>query len=178
AERLDPRSAIIKTAAGMIYAHARQFDRALAECRRALELDPTLVQAHRVMRWIYQAMGRYDEAFAAYQKEKQSSGAVEGEWPVILAQLQAIGGRRAEAVATLKQGIATLSPIREGDFQPFEVAVAYELLGDRDRALEWLGKSEAVKSINFNFVLVEPRLESIRSDPRFAELVKKTGFQD
>jgi hypothetical protein len=44
--------------------------------------------------------------------------------------------------------------------------------------LEWLAKSEAVKSINFNFVLVEPRLESIRSDPRFAELVKKAGFRD
>jgi serine/threonine protein kinase/tetratricopeptide (TPR) repeat protein len=178
AERLDPRSAIIKVAVGLNYAYSRQLDRGLDECRRALELDPTSLQAHRMMRWIYQAMGRYDEAFAAYQNEKRSSGAVEGEWPVILAQLQAIGGRREEAVATLKQGIATLSPIREGDFQPFEVAVAYVLLGDRDRALEWLAKSEAVKSINFNFALVEPRLESIRSDPRFAELVKKAGFRD
>jgi serine/threonine protein kinase/tetratricopeptide (TPR) repeat protein len=176
AGRLDPRSAIIKAAAGMIYAHARQFDPALAECRRALELDPMLVQAHRLMRWVYQAMGRYDDALAAYQKEKWASGDAEIEWPLVLAQLQAIGGRREEALLTLKQGIATLTPSHEGDFQPFEIAVAYELLGDRGRALEWLAKSGAVKSTNFNFVLVEPRLASIQSDPRFIALVKKAGL--
>jgi tetratricopeptide (TPR) repeat protein len=176
AERLDPRSAIIKTAAGLIYAHVRQFDLALAECRRALELDPMLIQAHTVMRWVYQAMGRYDDAFAAYQKEKRASGDAEGEWPVILAQLQAIGGRREEAQVMLKQGITAVKHIREGDFRPYEIAVSYEMLGDRDRALEWLAKSETVRSINFNFALVEPRLDGIRSDPRFITLVKKAGL--
>jgi len=176
AERLDPRSAIIKTAAGLIYAHARQFDHALAECSRALELDPTLVQAHTVMRWVYQAIGRYDDASTAYQKEKRASGDAEGEWPVILAQLQAIGGRREEAQVTLKQGITSTKNIREGDFRPYEIAVSYEMLGDRDRALEWLAKSETVRSINFNFALVEPRLDSLRSDPRFIRLVKKAGL--
>jgi len=175
AERLDPRSAIIKSAAGMIYAQARQFDRALDECRRALELNPSLFQAHRIMRWIYQTIGRYDDAFAAYLKERESSG--EGDWRFVLAQLQAVGGRREEARVILKQAVAALPALRDGDFRPFEIAVTFELLGDRDQALEWLAKSEAVKSANFNFVLVEPRLESIRSDPRFAELVKKAGFR-
>jgi serine/threonine protein kinase/TolB-like protein len=178
AERLDPRSAIIKAAAGMIYAYARQFDLGLDECRRALELDPALFQAHRIMRWIYQAMGRYDDAFAAYRKEKGFSDDAEGDWPVILAQLQAIGGKREEALGALKQAIAALLVIREGDYQPFEIAVAYALLGDRDRSLEWLAKSEAVRSYNFNFVLVDPRLDSVRSDPRFDQLVRKVGFLD
>src|SRR5215468_3823310 len=136
AERLDPRSAIIKAAAGMNYAYARQFDRGLDECRRALELDPALFQAHRIMRWIYQSLGRYDDAFAAYQKEKRSYGDSEGDWPAILAQLQAIDGRREEALLTLKREIAAASRIREGDFRPFEIAVTYAMLGDHDRALE------------------------------------------
>src|SRR5262245_12925214 len=160
----------------MNYAYARQFDRALDECRRALELDPTLFQAHRIMRWVYQSMGRYDDAFAAYQKEKRATGDIEGEWPVILAQLQAIGGRREEALQTLNKEIAALSVIRENDFQSFEIAIAYELLGARDRALVWLAKSETARATNFNFVLVEPRLASIQSDPRFIELVKKAGL--
>src|SRR5215475_5133469 len=109
AKRLDPRSAIIKSASGMIYAYARQFDRALDECRRALELDPTLFQAHRIMRWIYQSLGRYDDAFAANQKEKRFDANPEVDWPHILAQLQAIGGRRKEALLNLKQAIASTS---------------------------------------------------------------------
>jgi serine/threonine protein kinase/tetratricopeptide (TPR) repeat protein len=178
AERLDPRSAIIKAAAGMNYAYARRFDRALDECRRALELNPEMFQAHRIMRWVYQAMGRYDDAFAAYLKEKEFSDVTEEEWLVVLAQLQALGGRREEAQVILKQGIATMKQIGEGDFRTFEIAIAYELLGDRDRALEWLAKSEAVRTTNFNYVLVEPRLDSIRSDPRFIRLVKKAGLLD
>lgn len=177
AERLDPRSAIVKAAAGMTYVYARRFDLRLDECRRALELDPALFQAHRIMRWIYQSLGLYDDAFAAYQKEKGFSDAG-GDWPVILAQLHAIGGKREGARATLKQGIAALPIIREGDYQPFEIAVAYALIGDRDQSLEWLAKSEAVRSYNFNFVLVDPRLDNIRSDPRFDRLVRKAGFQD
>ncbi|MCG3159367.1 MAG: Serine/threonine-protein kinase PknD [Acidobacteria bacterium] len=177
AERLDPRSAIVKAAAGMTYVYARRFDLGLDECRRALELDPALFQAHRIMRWIYQSLGLYDDAFAAYQKEKEFSDAG-GDWPVILAQLHAIGGKREGARATLKQGIAALPIIREGDYQPFEIAVAYALIGDRDQSLEWLAKSEAVRSYNFNFVLVDPRLDNIRSDPRFDRLVRKAGFQD
>lgn len=129
------------------------------------------------MPWIYQSLGLYDDAFAAYQKEKGFSDAG-GDWPVILAQLHAIGGKREGARATLKQGIAALPIIREGDYQPFEIAVAYALIGDRDQSLEWLAKSEAVRSYNFNFVLVDPRLDNIRSDPRFDRLVRKAGFQD
>jgi TolB-like protein/Tfp pilus assembly protein PilF len=176
AERLDPRSAIIKAAAGMNYAYARRFDQALDECRRALELNPTMFQAHRIMRWVYQAMGRYDDAFTAYLKEKEFSDVTEEEWLVVLAQLQAIGGRREEAQVILKRGISTMKHIREGDFRTFEIAIAYELLGDRDRTLEWLAKSEAVRATNFNYVLVEPRLDGIRSDPRFIRLVKNAGL--
>jgi len=128
------------------------------------------------MRWTYESMGRYNDALAAHLKEKRDRGDPEGEWPEILAQLQAIGGRREEALLSLKKAIATFSPIREGDYHPFEIAIAYELLGDRERALEWLAKSEAARSTNFNFVLVDPRLASIQSDPRFIELVKKAGL--
>jgi Tol biopolymer transport system component/Tfp pilus assembly protein PilF len=178
AEQLNPQSAIIKTAAGMIYFYARRFDRALNECRRALELDPGLVQAHRVIRWTYQAAGRYDDALAAYQKEKSFSGDAGKDWPVILAQLQAVGGKRQEALLNLKKSVAALPALRQGDFQPFQIAVAYALLGDRDQALGWLAKAEAVRAHNFNYVLVDPLLDNLRSDPRFVRLVKKAGLQD
>jgi TolB-like protein/Tfp pilus assembly protein PilF len=178
AEQLNPQSAIIITAAGMIYFNARQFDRALDECRRALELDPGLVQAHRLVRWVHQATGRYDDALAAYQKEKSFWGDTGTDWPVILAQLQAVGGKRQEALLNLKKSAAALPALRQGDFQPFQIAVAYALLGERDQALSWLAKAEAIRSASFNYALVDPLLDNLRSDPRFAALMKKAGFQD
>src|SRR5581483_3282273 len=92
ARQLDPHSAIICSASGMTLFYARQYEPALEECRRALEFDPGLVPAHRVVRWIAEARGRADEAFAAYQQEKSFSGDAGRDWPVILAQIRAVGG--------------------------------------------------------------------------------------
>ncbi|MGH9848074.1 MAG: tetratricopeptide repeat protein, partial [Blastocatellia bacterium] len=167
AEQLDPRSAIIKSAAGMLHYYARRDDEALELTRHALELDPGLVPGHRVSRWIFQTRRQYDEAMAAYVKEKSFSGAADQEWPAILAQVEASGNRLDAARAAVK---------RDGGFLCYEVAVAFAALPDADPALAWLAKSEAAKEYSFNFVQVDPRLDLVRNDPRFAELVRKAGF--
>ena len=176
AEQLDPRSPIVKTAAGLVWFYARNYEQALAECRRALELDPGLVPAHRVRRWIYQAQGRYDEALAAYQQEKSFSGFTGSEWPAILAQLQALGGRRDEALTTLTRGLTTTAGRYEAESLPFEVALAYALIGNHDQALRWMNRAEATKAYVFNFAQVDPRLDPLRADPRFAALLRKAGM--
>ena len=176
AEQLDPRSPIVKTAVGLVWFYARDYNQALAECRRALELDPGLVPAHRVIRWIHQAQGRYDEALGAYQQEKSFSGFSGREWPAILAQIQAIGGRRDEALTTLTRGLATQEGRREAEALPFEVALAYALIGDHDQALRWMERAEATKAYVFNFAQVDPRLDELRTDPRFVELLRKAGL--
>ncbi len=167
AEQLDPRSAIIKSAAGMLFYYARRYDEALELTRQALELDPGLVPGHRVSRWIFQTRRHYDEAMAAYVKEKSFSGAADQEWPAILAQVEASGNRLDAARAAVK---------RDAGFLCYEVAVVFAMLPDADPALVWLAKSEAAKEYSFNFVLVDPRLDLVRNDPRFAELVRKAGF--
>ncbi|HWQ33697.1 MAG TPA: protein kinase [Blastocatellia bacterium] len=176
AEQLDPRSPIVKTAVALVWFYAREYEQALEACRRALELDPGLVPAHRVMRWIHQAQGRYDEALAAYQQEKSFSGFSGHEWPAILAQIQAIGGRRDEALTTLTRGLATPEGRREADNLPFEVALAYALIGNHDQALRWMERAEATKAYVFNFAQADPRLDKLRTDPRFTDLLRKAGL--
>jgi Tol biopolymer transport system component/serine/threonine protein kinase/tetratricopeptide (TPR) repeat protein len=179
AQQLDPRAPIIYSAAGMVYLYARQYDQALDECRKGLELDAGLGPAYRVMREVYQAMGRYDEAYAAHQKDLSFSGGQPSKWPAILAQINAVGGRREAARAALQQALAAPAERRETGFMTYEIAVAYALLDDRDQALAWLAKAEAIKghgAHGFAFAMVDPRLDSVRSDPRFAELWKKAGL--
>jgi serine/threonine protein kinase/TolB-like protein/lipoprotein NlpI len=173
AEQLDPRSAIIKSAVGMLRYYARRYDDALEWTRQALELDPGLVPGHRVSRWIFQTQGRYEDAMAAYVKEKSFSGAAGQEWPAILAQVEAAGNHPDQARAAVK---------RDSGFLCYGVAVAYAMLAgapgteDADQAFLWLAKSEAAREYSFNFMQVDPLLDKLRSDARFAELVRKAGF--
>jgi len=178
AERLDPRSAIIKAAAGMLLFYAREYEAALDKTRQALDLDPGLIPAHRVSRWIYQTIGRYEEALAAYQNEKSFSGAANEEWPVPLAQIQASGGRLAEAQAAIKRGVQSPLVKRNPEVLSLGIAQAYALMGERDQALSWLAKAEAARAPGFAFVLVDPLLDNLRADPRFVGLLKKAKLQN
>ncbi|HKQ75995.1 MAG TPA: protein kinase [Blastocatellia bacterium] len=178
AERVDPRSAIIRTASGMIEFYARDYEEALDKTRQALELDPGLLPAHRLLRLIYQAEGRYEEALAAYKNEKTFSGASSEDWPVPLAQLQASGGKLAEAQASIKRAVNSTLVKRRPESLSYAIAVAYALMGERDQGLSWLAKAEAYKSPGFIYALVDPQLDNLRSDPRFTQLMKKARFQN
>ncbi len=173
AQQLDPRSAIIHSASGMIYYYGRRYTEALADCRHALELDIGLIPAHRVMRWTYQMLGHYDAALQAYQQEKGFSGDEEIEWPMILAQVQAGGGKKEEARQTIQKAAATRRERRAMEALPYETAVAYAMAGELDAAFTWLAKAEATRAHGFNFLQIDPRLDTLRADPRFAELAKK-----
>jgi tetratricopeptide (TPR) repeat protein len=175
AKHLDPRSAIVYSASGMLLYYARRYEEAIDECRQALELDAGLVPAYKVMRWVYQATGRYDEALAAYQQEKGFSGAGDKEWPVILAQVQALANRD-QSEASLKQGVLEALANRDSDFLTYEIANAYAMLGNRHEALKWLARAEAVKEHGFNFVMVNPLFDSLRRDARLTALIDKAGL--
>ncbi|MGH9753650.1 MAG: protein kinase domain-containing protein [Blastocatellia bacterium] len=178
AELLDQRSAIIKAAAGTVLFYAREYDGAIDKTRQSLELDPGLIPAHRLLRWIYQATERYEEALAAYQNEKSFSGAAGEEWPIFLAQIQAAGGRLAEAQASIKRGMNSPFVKHYPDAMSYHIAVAYALMGERNQAFSWLARAEATKSPGFAFALVDPLLDNLRSDPHFVELIKKAKFQN
>jgi Tol biopolymer transport system component/serine/threonine protein kinase/Tfp pilus assembly protein PilF len=173
AAQLDPRSAIIYSAIATVYFYSHQYEQAVEQGNKALEIDSGLVPAHRVLRWTYGAMNRYDDAFKAYISEKGYSGDSEFEWPVIVAQLEAIGGKREEAQAALKRGFNSPAFKRGANYMYYEIAVIYALLNDQDQAIVWLGKAEANKTYLFNFAPVDPRLDNLRSDARFNELLKK-----
>ncbi|MEW6208016.1 MAG: protein kinase [Acidobacteriota bacterium] len=173
AENLDPRSSIIKAAIGMIYHYARRRDEALEACRRATEIDPGMVPAHRVARWIHQSAGDYDGAMAAYQKEYSfSGGGDEPGWKVIRAQIEALRDRE-EARALLKRALSIPNLTRGADFLTYEIAVAFALMGERDEALRWLARAEAIKAHSFNFAAVDPRLDTVRADARFENLASR-----
>jgi tetratricopeptide (TPR) repeat protein len=173
AMELEPRSAIVHSAAGLVYYYARRYDEAISFCRKSLEINVGFVPAHKQMRVIYEAAGNFEEAQNAYQKERIFVGNTDEKepgWLMITAQVQAVGGKRDEALANLKR-VEESSYIKNNPkAYADEIAIAYALLGETEKSLEWLEKGKNAFSHSYNFASVEPRYDKIRTDARFIEL--------
>jgi serine/threonine protein kinase/tetratricopeptide (TPR) repeat protein len=174
AEQLDPRSPIAKTAVCSAYFYAKQFEQALAQCDKALELNEGFVPAHKIKRWTYQALGNHEAALNTYRKEySYSGGNNEPGWMILKTQVDALGGDRKKALEQLNQALD--APEVKNNHLAFaeEIALAFNALGEKEKALEWLEKAEIAGNHGFNFHGVDPRLANLQNEPRFQTLSKK-----
>jgi TolB-like protein/Tfp pilus assembly protein PilF/tRNA A-37 threonylcarbamoyl transferase component Bud32 len=172
---LEPRSAIIQTAAGLVYFYARKYDDALATAEKVLENNEGFVPAYKTKRVVYEASGNYSAALSAYQNERiysENTDENDEGWMMIAAQVQAVGGSRDEALASLKRTTENSFVKNNPNAFAYEIALAYALLGENDPAIEWLKKSKEVNSYGFNFATVDPRFDKIKDDPRFREIIR------
>jgi len=169
---LDPLSPIINAYLGQGYYHARQFDRAIEQLQKTLELDPDLGMARSFLgdSYIQKSMGK--EAIAEF--EKLAHGRV---WALAsLASAYAVAGNRLEA----QNLIDKLKQRSTQEYVPADaMAHVYALLGEKGKTLEWLEKGYERHSLGLGGVdlKVDPVWDSLRSDPRFADLLRRMNLQ-
>jgi tetratricopeptide (TPR) repeat protein len=167
AESLDPRSAVIATAVANVLYHAKRFDESIDQCLHALEIDPGSVSAHVVLRWNYEKKGMIQDAFRIYEKER----AFAGDTPTTRAKyahVLAASNQADEASRVLAELVRNKQMDR---ITPYEIAVIYSLLNQKDAAFEWLKEAKNNHAVGFSFVRVDPHLDNLRDDPRFSELL-------
>jgi tetratricopeptide (TPR) repeat protein len=155
---------------GVNYYFQRRYDESLELWHRSVEVRPSSAIAYFGLFHVYVGKKSYDNAIAALQQELKLEGRTQGA--------EAIGQsyKRAGFAAALQTMIKVDERSLSQDYDPFEVATAYSLLGDKDQAFVWLGKAVDARS---NFVIplnVDPTWDNIRSDPRFEELVRRIGL--
>lgn len=175
AMEIEPRSAIIRTAAGLVYFYSRRYDEALKVSQQSLDIDSGMVPAYKTIRIISEATGNYQEAQSAYQKERSFRGNTdenEPGWAMITAQVEAVGGKREKALQILQKALDDPIVINNPKAYSYEIALAYIFLDEKEKALDWLEKAKESKDHSFNFILVDPRLDKLRDNPRFKELEK------
>jgi tetratricopeptide (TPR) repeat protein len=163
AERLDPLSPTIQSNFGRVLYRARRFDEAIPRLNRALELDPEMSgSVNSRLADVYEQMGQYDRAVTA---SLRAGPAGRGQ----LARVYARMGRHREARQILED--AKASP---GRLSPIVEASTYAALGDKDRAFKILFDSLEAASPPL-FISVDPPLDSLHSDPRWPELLRRVG---
>jgi TolB-like protein/Flp pilus assembly protein TadD/tRNA A-37 threonylcarbamoyl transferase component Bud32 len=170
AREISPQSPVLATAVANVLFFAGRYDDAIKQCRKALDLDFGGVAAHTILRWAYEKKGMHSEALAAFDQERVFAG----ETPTTRAKrahVLASVGRLDEAKVILKEILERRS---EQWVSAYEIAIIYSLVGDPDNAFRWLAQAEREHAVGFTFVRVDPRLEALRSDPRFKQLVRGT----
>lgn len=171
ASELDPLSLEINTDLGLSFLFARQYDRAIEQFQKVIEMDPNFIWTHFFMGWAYEQQGSYDDAIREYQRAAQLDDSL-----LILAALghtYVMAGRRDEALSVLAEmkDLATRRHVSSYHF-----AIIHAALGNRDEAFEWLEKSYDAREEALVWLKVDPRLDALRTDPRFIDLQRRVGL--
>jgi eukaryotic-like serine/threonine-protein kinase len=171
AQELDPLSLAINADVGNTYIQARQYDKGIEQLRKTVEMDQNFYVAHMFLGMAYQMKGDFQDAIAEYQRASQLN-----DDPYVLALLgdvYAVSGRKDEAVKILDQ-LKRLS--KQRFVYAYGVALVYVGLGDKDQAFEWLEKSFQNHEARINRLKVDPLFDSVRSDARYADLIRRIGL--
>ena len=171
AVELDPLSLVVNLELAINYGYARQSDQAIQQFHRTLELDQNWYAAHQYLGWAYEAKGQLREAIAEYQKARELN-----DDPYVLGFLVhalAASNRRDEAVKVLGQ----MNELAKQRYVPaYGFALAYAGLGEKDQAFQWLERSLQDRAWDITYLKVDPLMDNLRADPRFADLVKRVGL--
>jgi tetratricopeptide (TPR) repeat protein len=119
----------------------------------------------------YEQKGMLSDATGAYQHAlKLRPG--NPNYLASLARSDALAGRTADARRVLKGMLSSREPV-----SPFFIALVYTALGEKDAAFRWLDSSVTERSGSVRYLKIEPRLDPLRSDPRFDALLQRVGLK-
>ena len=172
AHDLDPLSSIIMYSLGMTYVAYRNFDQAIETCNKVVHDDPEFAQSHVCLAYAYWGKRMYPQVIAEFKNLSRLSG---DEVDALVANALEGGFRSSGWKGALARLLAAKRTNRY--VSPYTIAQLYADLGDKEEAFRWLNTAREehddifITNIKTDFVL-----DPLRSDPRYAELVRKTGL--
>jgi TolB-like protein/DNA-binding winged helix-turn-helix (wHTH) protein len=165
---LNPTALLTLT---LMYYYGRQYDQALEQARNGVEMSPNYI-SYGLLTPILEAKGMYDQEVAAWQKTMTLSG----EKPEDVAALRRayrVGGIRGAwrwDIERLKERAA------QDEFAPTKFAARYASLGEKDKALDWLERAYEKHVDDMPLIKVDPHYDSLRSEPRFQDLLRRMNL--
>jgi serine/threonine-protein kinase len=164
ARDLDPLSARIQTNVGLIDLYARRYDLAIETLKKTIEKFPEAGDASFYLGSAYFLKSMYDQALGIFQKIDAAGG---------LGVVYAKMGRRAEAQKIINE---LVDRSKKEIVSAYDVARLYFSIGDVDQGFNWLYRAYAERGQSVYLAKVDPFLDSIRSDPRYSDLLRKMNL--
>jgi serine/threonine protein kinase/tetratricopeptide (TPR) repeat protein len=176
AHQLDPLSPIIAAQAAYAYTYARQYDKAIDLFKKLIADNPNFGRAHSELAYTYWGAHKYPETIQEWKTGSQFEG---DKKYIEYANAVELAFRSGGWAAAERKGIeVSLAQRKEpGSYvSPYQIAGCYADLGDKDHAFQWLNTAYQEHDILIIGIRADFAMDSLRSDPRYAELVHKIGF--
>ena len=164
-------SLIINAVEVWVLYHAREYDQAIAQGQRVVEMDPHFAEVYEYLKRCYDQKGMYREAIAARQMRRKLAG-LDAEETAALREAAAATSARVYWRKRLEQ---ELEESKQELSTAFDMAEIYAQLGEKDQAFAWLERSYEERYHMMMYLQVAPNLDPLRSDPRFADLLRRVG---
>ena len=173
AEELDPLSPIIAVDFAMLLGSARFYEQAIQQAHEALDLDPNFFKAHGILSFLYLQTGRPEEAVDEFLKANILVGTPPEEVATLKKAYESSGLKGLWRMVLRQQ-----SHQLNGGGSPDFTACLYTRLNEHDRAIAWLEKAYADHVPFMQELRNDPDFDSLRSDPRFQDLVRRMNFPE
>jgi TolB-like protein/Tfp pilus assembly protein PilF/predicted Ser/Thr protein kinase len=173
----DPLALIVNLNLGRLYFFQRQYDLALQQYLRTVEIEPEGSQARILIAQLYAAQGMYEQAIEQSRlvsAPRLAAPGISRENSDFLRRAYLAGGAKGYWQARLE---LTKKALKKEPILPTSVALSYAHAGQMDTAFEWLTKGVDLHDWDVHLINVNPAYDMMRSDPRFAALVRKMGLQ-
>ncbi len=171
ARELDPLSVTIDSNVGRVLFYAWRYDDAIRELRTSLGLHPDRFYTRIYLGMALEQKRMYPQAIAEFERANALVGSDPG---VGYAQALALAGQAADARQALRDHVE--KPNDGGVLDWVFIAGVYTALGDRDGAFAWLARAEENRDFFLTYLNVDPFLDPLRSDARFAALLQRVGI--
>jgi TolB-like protein/DNA-binding winged helix-turn-helix (wHTH) protein len=172
---LDPFSRTYNTLFGLIYFYARRYDQAQQQFKKATELNPDFFVTHYHFAWLYSQLGQYPNAIAELTKGRLLAGdarvKIAGSEDTALRKAFAAEGARG-----FWQQIQRENEQMGINIGEFDAPQVYARLGEDEKALQGLERNYQERRVLGTLLNVDPAFDSLRSDQRFADLVRRVGL--
>jgi len=172
AQELDPFSLAANAVRGYVLYMARRYPEAIEQFHRVIAMDQNYYPAHWYLGLTYAANGQLDEAIKSSEKAVALSGRAPGALGN-LGMAYGLAGRKDDARKLLKE-LLELDSRRY--VTPAAFVFVYIGLGDKDQAFAWLEKAYKEHSYNMAYLRAFPMNDSLRSDPKFDDLLRRIGL--
>ena len=169
--RLDPFTVVTNVTLAHFYTHARQYDQAIAQWQRFLELGLDDALAYSGFAKVYELMGKFEDCVRFQQKAMTLRGDTTDD-------IEALGLAYSES-GPKGYWMWHLDKLKgRYDQNPTDTAIYYAQLGDKDQAFAWLEKAYEKHDMELFRLKYNPRFDPLRDDPRFGDLLSRMNFPE